>query len=87
MGGKKRATYSDGELILKPLQVEGEVRLGHLIVSPASQFSDNSRRHVNDEAIRAVEERQERPPNGLLASRSIIQEDINASAILLKSGI
>lgn len=44
-------TYGDCELILKPLQVESEVRFKHLIMTPACELSDDSRCHVDDEAI------------------------------------
>lgn len=47
----RKLTYSNSKLILEPLQVESEVRFGHLIVTPASELSDDSRSHVDDEAI------------------------------------
>lgn len=78
-------TYADGELILEPLQVEVKVGLGHLLLSPASELSENSRRHVDDEAVGAVQQGQEGSPDVLLALRCVIQEDLNTRAILLKT--
>ena len=51
----QRRTYADGELIFQPLQVEVEVRLGHLLLTPAAKFGENSRCHVDDETVRPVE--------------------------------
>lgn len=77
-------TYGDDELVLEPLQVEVDVRLGHLLVAPAGQLGEDSRRHVDDEAVRAVQERQERRPDVLLALRGVVQEDFDAAAVLLR---
>lgn len=77
-------TYADGKLILQPLQVEVQVGLGHLLLTPAGELRENSRRHVDDEAVGAVQEGQERSPDVLLALRGVVQEDLDTRAILLK---
>ena len=77
-------TYSCGELILQPLQVEVKIRLWHLFRAPASQLGEDSRSHVDDEAIGAVQEGQEWSPDIFLALWSVVYEDFNASSILLK---
>lgn len=70
-------TYCDSELILEPLQVEVKIGFWHLILTPASQLGENSRRHVDDEAVRAIEEGEEWSPDVLLALAGIVQEDFD----------
>lgn len=61
-----------------------DVGLGHLLGAPAGQLGEDSRRHVDDEAVRAVQEGQERGPDVLLALRGVVQEELDASAVLLR---
>lgn len=80
-------THVDGKLVLKPLQIEVKIRLGHLILAPASELGENSWWHIDNEAIRTVQKGQEWPPHILLTLRGVIQEYFNSWSILLKAPI
>lgn len=77
-------TYVKRQLILQPLQIEVQIGLGHLLGRPASQLGQNARRHIDDEAVLAVQQIQERTPDVLLASGRVLVEDVDARAILLE---
>lgn len=61
-----------------------KVRFRHLVLAPACQLSENSRRHVDDEAIGTIQQGQEWTPDVLLTLRCIVQEDLDAGVIFLQ---
>lgn len=80
-------THLDGQLVLQKLQIEVQVRLGHLFVTPAGKFGQNARGHVDNETILAIQQIQERSPYNFLVLGAVFMEYIHASTILLQEVI
>ena len=80
-------THLVRQLILQPLQVEGQIRLVHLLTAAAGQLGQDVGRHVDDESVLTVQQVQEGAPDALLALVSIVKEHVHASTVLLQDVI
>jgi len=77
-------THVAGQLILQELQIEVQVGLGHGLMAPAGELGEDARRHVDNEAILAVQQVEERTPDALLQLAGRLMEQIHPGAILLQ---
>lgn len=64
-----------------------QVGLVHELFGPAGDLGDDARGHVHDEAVLAVQQVQEREPQGVAFASGVFMENLHASLILLKQNI
>lgn len=71
------------QLLFEPGEVKVKVGALHGLRTPAGQLGDDPRSHVNDEAVRAVQQVEEGAPHGLTLARCVLPENLDTSTVLL----
>lgn len=79
-----RPTHLVRQLVLEPLQVEVQIGLVHLLAAAARQLGQDVGRHVDDEAVLAVQQVEEGAPDALLALDAVADEHLDAGPVLLQ---
>jgi len=71
------------QLVLEPGEVKVQVGALHGLRTPAGQFGDDPRGHVDDKAVGAVQQVEEWAPHGLTLARCVLTENLDTAAVLL----
>lgn len=71
------------QLVLEPSKVKVQVGALHGLWTPAGQLGDDPRGHVDDKAIRAVQQVEEGAPHRLTLARCVLTENLDTATVLL----